>query len=69
VNEPRAASRSAAAAWVAVLAGLDGLAVVATLPLSLLSGQLGNGVVAVVIGIPCTARWRWLRLVLSPLTP
>jgi hypothetical protein len=54
---------------VAVLAGLDVLAVVATLPLSLLSGQLGNGVVAVVIGIPCTARWRWLRLVLSPLTP
>ena len=40
---------------MAVLGGLDGLALVATLPLSLLSGQLGNGVVAVVIGIPCTA--------------
>jgi hypothetical protein len=29
------------------------LSLVATLPLSLLSGQLGNGLVALVIGIPC----------------
>ena len=31
------------------------LSLVATLPLSLLSGQLGNGIVAVVVGIPCAA--------------
>jgi len=40
---------------VAVLGGLAALSLAATLPLSLLSGQLGNGVVAVVIGIPCAA--------------
>ena len=39
-----------------VLLALLALAsLLATLPLSLLSGQLGYGTVAVVIGIPCAA--------------
>ena len=41
------------AVWVAVLGGLAALSLVATLPLSLLARQFGNGIVAVVIGIPC----------------
>ena len=36
-----------------MLGGLAVLFLVATLPLTLLSGQLGDGIVAVVIGIPC----------------
>jgi hypothetical protein len=36
-----------------VLGGLAVLFLVATLPLTLLSGQLGDGLVALVIGIPC----------------
>jgi hypothetical protein len=40
---------------VAVLGGLAGLLLVATLPLTLLSGQLGDGLVALVIGVPCAA--------------
>ena len=36
-----------------MLGGLAGLFLVATLPLTLLSGQLGDGLVALVIGIPC----------------
>jgi len=42
-----------AAAWAAVLGGVAALSLVATLPLTLLSGQLGDGTVALVIGIPC----------------
>jgi hypothetical protein len=38
-----------------VLGGLAGLLLVATLPLTLLSGQLGDGLVALVIGIPCAS--------------
>jgi MFS family permease len=53
VEERRTAGRGAAAAWVAVLGGLAALFLVATLPLTLLSGQLGDGLVALVIGIPC----------------
>ena len=38
---------------VAVLGALAVLSLVAMLPLSLLARQFGNGIVAVVIGIPC----------------
>jgi hypothetical protein len=41
------------AAWAAVLGGLAVLSLAATLPLTLLSGQLGEGIVALVIGVPC----------------
>jgi drug/metabolite transporter (DMT)-like permease len=55
----RAARHRPAAAWpatgVAVLAGLAAVSLAATLPLSLLSRQIGNGVVAAVIGLPCAA--------------
>jgi hypothetical protein len=54
----RLASRRAAARarLSLVLLALVALAcLLAMLPLSLLSGQLGNGIVAVVIGIPCAA--------------
>src|SRR5579863_8303570 len=47
--------RPASAAWAAAMGGLAALGLVMTLPLSLLSGQLGNGTVAVVIGVPCAA--------------
>jgi hypothetical protein len=40
--------------WLAVLGGLGVLSLMAMLPLSLLSRQLSNGIVDVVIGIPCT---------------
>jgi hypothetical protein len=40
---------------LALLAALALVALLATLPLSLLSRQLGNGIVAVVIGVPCAA--------------
>ena len=43
------------AAWAAVLGGLAVLSLAATLPLTLLSGQLGEGIVALVIGVPCAA--------------
>jgi len=46
---------ASAATWAAVLGVLAAVALVATLPLSLLSRQLGDGIVAVVIGIPCAA--------------
>jgi hypothetical protein len=52
VTEPREAGPNRSAAWVAVLGGLAGLLLAATLPLTLLSGQLGDGLVALVIGIP-----------------
>ena len=55
MEERRTAGRGAAAAWAAVLGGLAALFLVATLPLTLLSGQLGDGLVALVIGIPCAA--------------
>ena len=38
-----------------VLGALAVLSLLATLPLSLLSGQIGNGIVAVGIGVPCAA--------------
>jgi MFS family permease len=62
---------------MAVLGGVAVLSLVAALPLTLLSGQLGNGLVALVIGIPCAAigvlvAWRqpsnplgWLFLVIA----
>jgi len=53
MDQPPAVGRAASAVWAAVLGGLAALSLVMTLPLSLLSGQLGNGIVAVVIGIPC----------------
>jgi len=63
---PRTASRrpgfraaafrpGSAATWAAALGVLAAVALLATLPLSLLSRQLGDGIVAVVIGIPCAA--------------
>jgi hypothetical protein len=64
VDEPRPASGPKAfrrvrvgspTAWMAVLGGVAVLSLVAALPLTLLSGQLGNGLVALVIGIPCAA--------------
>jgi len=41
------------AIWVTVLGALAALSLVAMLPLSLLARQFGDGIVAVVIGIPC----------------
>jgi hypothetical protein len=41
------------AGWAAALGGLAVVSLAATLPLTVLSGQLGEGIVAVVIGIPC----------------
>jgi len=38
-----------------VLGGLAALLLVAMLPLTLLSGQFGDGIVALVIGVPCAA--------------
>jgi len=51
----RAARRwlASPAVWVFVLGGLAVLSLVAMLPLSLLSRQLGSGSTALVIGIPC----------------
>ena len=43
------------AALAAVLGGLAALFLVATLPLTMLSGQFGDGIVALVIGVPCAA--------------
>jgi hypothetical protein len=40
------------ATWVAVLGCLAALSLAAMIPLSLLSGQVGNGTVAFVIGVP-----------------
>jgi hypothetical protein len=54
VTESTPAGRSPSTAWAA-LGGLALLLLVATLPLTLLSGQLGDGLVALVIGIPCAA--------------
>jgi MFS family permease len=53
VTEPTAPDRSRSAIWAPALGGLAVLSLVATLPLTLLSGQLGDGLVALVIGIPC----------------
>jgi hypothetical protein len=41
------------AVWAAVLGGLAALSLAATAVLSLLSGQVGDGTVALVIGVPC----------------
>ena len=43
------------ATWAAVIGGLAALFLAANIPLTVVSGQLGNGIVAVVIGIPCAA--------------
>ena len=43
MTEPTAAGRSSSAAWAAALGGLAVLFLAATLPLTLLSGQLGDG--------------------------
>ncbi len=55
ITPRRSPGRPQAAAWVAVLGSLAALSLAATLPLTLLSGQLGDGIVALVIGIPCAA--------------
>jgi hypothetical protein len=52
VDEPREAWPRISAA---VLGGLAAVFLLATLPLSPLSRQIGDGIVAVVIGIPCAA--------------
>jgi hypothetical protein len=39
-----------------VTGGLALLFLVANIPLTVVSGQLGNGIVAVLIGIPCGGR-------------
>ncbi len=49
------ASRRAAPRGSLSLTVLSLLSTLSTLPLSLLSRQLGDGIVAVVIGIPCAA--------------
>jgi hypothetical protein len=41
------------ASWVAVLGGLLAMSTVAMLPLTLLANQVFNGLVALVIGVPC----------------
>jgi hypothetical protein len=41
------------ATWVILLGGLAALSLAATIPLSLLTGQLFNGAVPLVIGVPC----------------
>jgi hypothetical protein len=46
-------ARPQAATWVVVLGSVAALSLAVTLPLTLLSGQLGDGIVALVIGIPC----------------
>ncbi len=55
MTEPRIAGRGRSATWVTVLGALAVLSLLATLPLSVLSRQVGEGIVAVVIGIPCAA--------------
>ena len=49
---PAASAPSGPVIWAGVLGGLAALSLAARLPLSLLSGQLGNGIVALVIGVP-----------------
>jgi hypothetical protein len=44
-----------AAAWLRVLGGLAVLSLAAMIPLSFLSGQVFNGAVPLVIGVPCAA--------------
>ena len=41
------------AGWAAVLGGLAVVFLAAALPLTVLSGQFGDGIVALVIGVPC----------------
>ena len=45
---------TAPAVWLAVLGGLAAVSFAAMVPLSLLSGQVFNGIVPLVIGVPCT---------------
>jgi hypothetical protein len=42
------------AAWAAVLGSVAVLALAATVALTFVSGQLGDGIVALVVGVPCT---------------
>jgi hypothetical protein len=42
------------AAWIILLGGLAALSFVAMIPLTLMAHQLFNGLVALVIGVPCT---------------
>jgi hypothetical protein len=51
--EARGFRAGSPAAWAAVTGGLAALFLAANVPLTVMSGQLGNGIVAVVIGIPC----------------
>ncbi len=52
---PRGRRAGTPATWAAVFGGLAALFLVANIPLTVVSGQLGNGIVALVIGIPCAA--------------
>jgi hypothetical protein len=51
--EPRGPRAGSPATWAAVAGGLAALLLVANIPLTVVSGLLGDGIVAVVIGIPC----------------
>jgi hypothetical protein len=53
--EPRGPRAGSPATWAAVAGGLAALLLVANIPLTVVSGLLGSGIVAVVIGIPCAA--------------
>jgi hypothetical protein len=54
-HTPRRSRAPSAAAWLRVLGGLAVLSLVAMIPLSFLSGQVFNGAVPLVIGVPCAA--------------
>ena len=41
------------AIWIGVLGGLAALSLAAMIPLSLLAGQVFNGAIPLVIGVPC----------------
>jgi hypothetical protein len=52
-HNPRSSRVPSAAAWLRVLGGLTVLSLVAMIPLSFLAGQIFNGAVPLVIGVPC----------------
>jgi hypothetical protein len=54
-GEPRGFRAGSPATWAAVTGGLAALLLAANIPLTVVSGQLGDGIVAVFIGIPCAA--------------
>ena len=76
-SEGRRVFRASPATWAAVLGGLLAVSTVAMLPLTLLAHQEFNGLVALVIGVPCAGvgvvvAWRqprnpigWLFLVIA----